>query len=326
MRKYLVVFWMFLIPVAPATAETGIGFDFFDGNIGINLQLFPELEQVPGYPVYYAPRLDSNYFFYDGMYWVYLQDDWYSSTWYNGPWWRVDPEDVPYFVLRIPVRYYRQPPMYFQGWQVNAPPRWRDHWGSSWAQRRSGWDRWDRSRVHAPAPLPVYQRNYSGARYPAAEQQRMLHIHEYRYQPRDPIVRKLEQKPRTHAAPAPVRRETPGLPNVRNPAQHNPPHVNPPPPAQNRAPTPPHPKPRQQIEKNVEQPAPAQDRQQKDAVPVQQNRHPKNEAIQHRPPEFGLRESGPQGKGAPQETRREQKSDKKKDHANSDESDQRHGR
>jgi hypothetical protein len=26
---------------------------------------------VPGLPVYYAPSVNSNFFFYDGMYWVY---------------------------------------------------------------------------------------------------------------------------------------------------------------------------------------------------------------------------------------------------------------
>ena len=55
-------------------------------NIDLNFSLFPELVPVPGYPVYYAPSEDVNYFFYDGMYWVYEDDDWYVSDWYNGPW------------------------------------------------------------------------------------------------------------------------------------------------------------------------------------------------------------------------------------------------
>jgi hypothetical protein len=33
--------------------------------IGINVSLFPELVRVPNYPVYYAPRQHTNYFFYD---------------------------------------------------------------------------------------------------------------------------------------------------------------------------------------------------------------------------------------------------------------------
>jgi hypothetical protein len=31
----------------------------------------PQLILVPGYPCYYAPQVNSNYFFYDGLYWVY---------------------------------------------------------------------------------------------------------------------------------------------------------------------------------------------------------------------------------------------------------------
>ncbi|OYY95797.1 MAG: hypothetical protein B7Y41_00430 [Hydrogenophilales bacterium 28-61-23] len=322
MRKYLVVFMLLLLPVAPATAQISVGFGFSDGNIGISLQLYPELEQVPGYPVYYAPRLDSNYFFYDGMYWVYQRDDWYASSWYNGPWWRVDPEDVPYYVLRIPVRYYRQPPMYFQGWQVNAPPRWGDHWGNAWAQRRSGWDRWDRNSAPAPAPLPVYQRKYSGDRYPGAEQQRTLNKREYRYQPHESVVRQLVQKPlvqkpQAQGAPAPVRRETPGTPQMRNPARQDAQRANPPPSAQKSAPTPPRAQSRQQIEDKV-RPTPAQDR--------QQNRQPRNEATQRQPPESRPREAVPQGKAAPQESKRQQKPGKEKDRKNADDRGQGHGR
>lgn len=40
-------------------------------SIGINLPVYPQLVVVPGYPVYYAPWLQSNYFFYDGLYWIY---------------------------------------------------------------------------------------------------------------------------------------------------------------------------------------------------------------------------------------------------------------
>ena len=75
-----------------AIAQVSIGIGLPGVSIGINLPLYPELVRVPGYPVYYAPRLDSNYFFYDGMYWVYQEDNWYASSWYNGPWGLVDPE------------------------------------------------------------------------------------------------------------------------------------------------------------------------------------------------------------------------------------------
>jgi len=86
----------------------------------------------------------------------------------------VDPEAVPLFILRVPVRYYRRPPAYFGGWSANVAPRWGEHWGNSWSQRHSGWDRWNHGDVPARAPLPVYQRRYSGARYPAVSQQQAI--------------------------------------------------------------------------------------------------------------------------------------------------------
>ncbi len=163
---------MLLWAGSPAVAQVSIGVSLPGVSIGINMPMYPQFVRVPNYPVYYAPQLQANFFFYDGMYWVYQQDNWYSSTWYNGPWWQVAPQVVPLFVLRIPVRYYRNPPVYFRGWQSDAPPRWGEHWGNDWSQQRSGWDRWDRRVAPAPAPLPTYQRQYSGDRYPQATQQR----------------------------------------------------------------------------------------------------------------------------------------------------------
>lgn len=83
----------------------GVGVQMPGVSIGINLPVQPQLVQVPGYPVYYAPQVQSNFFFYDGFYWVYEDDDWYASSWYNGPWRSVRRDVVPVFVLRVPVRY-----------------------------------------------------------------------------------------------------------------------------------------------------------------------------------------------------------------------------
>ncbi len=172
-----------------AVASVSIGINLPSVRIGVNLPVFPQLVPVPGYPVYYAPEMNSNYFFYDGLYWVYQNDDWYASSWYNGPWDYVEPMYVPLFVLRIPVAYYRDRPASFRGWQSNAPPRWNQRWGHEWEQKRHGWDRWERRSVPARAPRPEYQRKYSGDHYPRIEQQQKLRSQNYRYQPRDTHVR-----------------------------------------------------------------------------------------------------------------------------------------
>lgn len=189
MRYLTLVFSMLLCTAAYAATQVSIYIGEPRVSIGFHLTAYPEFVRVPSYPVYYAPRVHGNVFFYDGLYWVYYDDRWYASTWYNGPWGLVAPEAVPVYILRVPVRYYRAPPAYFSGWAVDAPPRWDVHWGTTWSQQRSGWDSWSRSSVPAAAPLPVYQRQYSGPRYPSVEQQLVLQSQQYRYQPRDTVVK-----------------------------------------------------------------------------------------------------------------------------------------
>lgn len=334
MRNRLIVLCLMLGTVVPASAQVSISLGFPNVSIGINLPLYPELEPIPGYPVYYAPRLDSNYFFYDGMYWVYQRDSWYASSWYNGPWALVDPEIVPLFVLRIPVRYYRQPPVYFRDWQLDAPPRWENFWGYGWAQRRSGWDRWDHRSAHAPAPLPIYQRQYTGDRYPRGEQQQRLHDQQYRYQPQDPVVRKQYQGQRVQRAPEQPQRGTPGSREEKHPApqgaqRYNPylpqapeqqrepqernPGANPylaPPSVPQRAPTLPAKSP-QESGKNLQRPAPNQAPPQRGGPPVQQQSQPRQQgAAQSQPPERNAHDQGPapQGKAAPRQSEKEQRS------------------
>ena len=205
MRRLFVMLWLLVASIVSAEAQVSI-------SIGINLPSYPTLVAVPGYPVYYAPQANANYFFYDGMYWVYQGDEWYASSWYNGPWSLVGVDAVPLYVLRVPVRYYRRPPVYFRGWRPDAPPRWDEHWGIGWEQRHRGWDQWDRRAAPRPAPLPLYQRQYSGNRYPRAEQQPVLQNRNYQYQPRDAVVQQHfegRQAPGATAPPAPGRRAEP---------------------------------------------------------------------------------------------------------------------
>ncbi len=201
MRKGMVLLGLLLCSIAPAPAQVSVGIATPYVSVGINIPSYPQLVPVPGYPVYYAPTVNANYFFYDGMYWLFDGESWYASTWYNGPWELIAPEFVPLFVLRVPVAYYRRPPVYFKVWGRNSPPHWGEHWGASWERRRSGWDHWDRASVPAPAPLPAYQRQYSGSRYPRLEQQQVLQTQNYRYQPRDAEVRQQYQARTAQVAP-----------------------------------------------------------------------------------------------------------------------------
>ena len=226
LRRALIALSLFslpLLPVAPAAAQVGISVSTPGISIGIHQPFYPELVPVPGTPVYYAPQAQTNYFFYDGLFWVYQDDRWYSSVWFDGPWDLVDPYDVPLFVLRVPVRYYVRPPVYFYGWVVTAPPRWDIHWGPRWVQHRHGWNHWNHHSVPRPAPPPVYQRHYSGERYPRPEAQHDLHNRYYRYQPHDANARRHAQERPVAQVPPPVQIMPPGpadAPRAQYP-QHN---------------------------------------------------------------------------------------------------------
>ena len=219
MRSVILAVCLLLGTCVCAAADISVGIRLPGISIGINMPRYPDLAVIPGYPVYYAPDADSNFFFYDGLYWVYADDRWYASSWYNGPWDVVDQDSVPYFILRVPVRYYRRPPVYFRGWAAEAPPRWGEHWGRQWEQRRGGWDRWDRASAPAPAPLPTYQRAYAGSRYPSLDQQSSLHGQNYRYQPREPVVQREYQK--MPGLRAPVQPPAQGRQDLQRPYDRN---------------------------------------------------------------------------------------------------------
>ena len=242
LRTLVLAMGLSLSPLAHSAVQVSIGIGTPHVSIGINIPAYPRLVAVPGYPVYYAPQVRANYFFYDGMYWVYQGDNWYASSWYDGPWWFVEPYAVPVYILRVPVRYYRQPPAYFRGWRPDAPPRWSNHWGPEWERQRSGWDQWDRRAAPPPAPLPAYQRQYSGDRYPRQiEQQHNLQQERYRYLPRDPVVQQQYQE-RYQARPAQrapdPQNNRPGAPGVRDDRQPGNPHAAPP--QRQQGPVPPH--------------------------------------------------------------------------------------
>ncbi|MBU6460480.1 MAG: hypothetical protein KGQ58_06355 [Proteobacteria bacterium] len=192
MRYVLVLLSLLFCLPALSFADTriSIGIALPGTSIGINMPYYPQLTPIPGYPVYYDPAANYNFFFYDGLYWVFRNDHWYSSSWYNGPWYQVNPYNVPAFILRIPIRYYRRPPVFFHDWDRDGPPRWGAFWGHDWDRRRQGWDRWNPHNAPHPAPLPQYQRAYSGRHYPhEINYQDRIRSQHYRFQPHDSNAR-----------------------------------------------------------------------------------------------------------------------------------------
>lgn len=203
MRYIIIALSLLAGAVPPAPAESGHRPIISDVSIGIHLGYFPDMVLVPGHPVYYAPQVRANYFFYDGYYWLYHHDRWHVSDWYDGPWEVLEPDEVPLAVLRVPVRYYLAPPVYFLSWSIAIAPLWHVHWGPRWTRYHAGWDRHDHRVVHVPAPLPRYQRLYAGSHYPRGEDRHRIREAHYRYRPHDADVRRHE--PRRFAGDTPRR-------------------------------------------------------------------------------------------------------------------------
>lgn len=214
MRKLIVMLAMAAFSFMPLLAPASV-------SIAIHVVQYPTLQRIPGYPVYYAPRLHANYFFYDGLYWVYVDDAWYASPWFDGPWDLVAIDSVPLFILRIPVRYYLYRPAMFSGWAINAPPRWDRVWGPDWAHRHANWQRWNRAAAPAPAPLPKYQQRFTRSNYPDDVQRRALAQQNYRYRPRDSQARQTWQahvgdsSRQAHARSNPPRQSRPQAQTIR---------------------------------------------------------------------------------------------------------------
>jgi len=63
MRYLIVALAIFFASALPARAQFSIDFSSPGVSIGINMPVYPQLVRIPGYPVYYDPYVNSNYFF-----------------------------------------------------------------------------------------------------------------------------------------------------------------------------------------------------------------------------------------------------------------------
>ena len=123
--------WMLPVGVLLAVGAAGLSAlpaeaDSINVSIGINLAAPPKLVVVPRTPVYYAPALPHNYFFYGGQYYVFHNGTWLFGPTYNGPWAIIAVNFVPRPILVVPVEYYKAPPGH---WKKKGPPPWAPAWG-----------------------------------------------------------------------------------------------------------------------------------------------------------------------------------------------------
>src|SRR5512135_415006 len=76
MRFLFLLFSILFFPATAAYAEVNVGVLVSTPGVtlGINIPSYPRLVRIPGYPVFYDPYVSVNYFFYDGVYWVFYDD------------------------------------------------------------------------------------------------------------------------------------------------------------------------------------------------------------------------------------------------------------
>jgi len=84
----------------------------------------PQLVVVPGTPVYYAPAVPFNYFFYGGQYYTFAKGQWFVAPAYNGPWVVIAVGQLPQPILAVPMEYYKIPPGHLK---KPGPPPWAGH-------------------------------------------------------------------------------------------------------------------------------------------------------------------------------------------------------
>lgn len=94
---------MMSLPATPAAAEV---------NVNINVSGPPviasepvHMVMVPKTSVYFVPDPGMDIFYYQGAWWSYRGNVWYSAGAYNGPWVVVKTKRVPRAVVAMPPNY-----------------------------------------------------------------------------------------------------------------------------------------------------------------------------------------------------------------------------
>ena len=145
MRNVIIALAILLCSALPARAQFSIEFGAPGVNIGINMPV-SHARSLPGYPVYYDPQVNSNYFLRRTLLGLLGRQlvrkrvvQRAVATGRAG----LRPQFRCSFRCATTA-----PPVYFRGWYRDGPPRWGEHWGHTWEQRRVGWDRW----IASPSP------------------------------------------------------------------------------------------------------------------------------------------------------------------------------
>jgi hypothetical protein len=119
--------------------NVSFGIDMVAPPPGVFVTRPPALYIIPGTPVYYAPQVEKQLYFYSDNWYRLYDGYWFRAAYHNGPWAYLAPPGVPVVFRRLSPRYYVVPPrdQYRVSW---APPR---YWRPMGARHYGDRDEWD---------------------------------------------------------------------------------------------------------------------------------------------------------------------------------------
>ncbi|HEX5030296.1 MAG TPA: hypothetical protein VFX78_02420 [Candidatus Eisenbacteria bacterium] len=179
-RSLWAAFAAFVLLFAPgpkASAATSFSFSLRIGDpyIGPRLAFYeqPDVVLIPGTRVYYVDDYDYDLYRY-GNYWYYCWNGgWYRSVDYDGPFYFIGYQSVPYSIRYIPVRYRHH---------------WRNYRGAAYSHYSAG-----RYYPSNPASYTYYRTRYEN-RYPRTRGQFSVQENRTR-QRQQPVQYRQERAP-----------------------------------------------------------------------------------------------------------------------------------
>ena len=166
LRTGLLALGLVIGSVTPATAQVSIGIGLPGVSIGINLPVYPQLVRGAGLPGLLRAASEFELLLLRRHVLGLPGDNWYASSWYNGPWGLVArrPCRCSSCASRCATTGARRRT------STDGGPTRRRVGASTGATTGSSIEADGTSGIATPrrrrAPLPTYQRQYSGNRYP----------------------------------------------------------------------------------------------------------------------------------------------------------------
>jgi hypothetical protein len=173
----LAVFALWLAPVPKASAATSFSFSLRIGDpyIGPSLAFYsaPDVVLIPGTPVYYIDDYDYDLYSYGNYWYYYWNGGWYRSVDYDGPFYFISYQSVPYPIRYVPVRYRHH---------------WRNYRGAAYSSYQAG-----RYYPSNPGSYTYYRTRYED-RYPRTSGQYSVQQNRYRER-QQPVQYRQETAP-----------------------------------------------------------------------------------------------------------------------------------